>query len=430
MIGKSLAAASMALIFLTNDCTAQGEAAVPFLLISPYAETNGMGQASVATFTDDPLAVIDNPAHLGMQSLTSYFSSGYNRSDLLPGFHQSNLWYKTFAFNAGMNLRKLFGIAPEVGFGMSYSRIYENLGDFIATSTSPAPLQTFTAYETSDQYTLAAGIDYWVKASAGITFKHIFSNLGAFVLGGRLLRASATVDSYDYGLLLDVPFVEVVSRLREEPIQVSRHWSPIFDFRFGFAKNNLGDNEVFYFAFPPDPLPRYARIGVGFNLGILYKNDATQWQPVSFTWTIEANDILVRRYPELVDSSTSRIVREAYWEYQGGLGDINFLDEIILGHTNAQTIKKKGWELTFGGMFCFRGGTFEEDPKHGNRRFSTTGWGFRTSGITKLIPVGNFLGFILHHVDIRYDHSELTPDEVDHPLAGTKFDSVDILVLN
>jgi len=228
-----------------------------------------------------------------------------------------------------------------------------------------------------------------------------------------------------------VPFVEILSRLGQEPIKVSQYWSPIFDVRLGFAKNNLGNQTVTYLeGVSSDPLPRYARIGLGFNLGILYTSDKVEFQPVAFKWTTEANDILVRRYPPVIDSSTQTVLRDGYWEYQTGLGDINFFDEVILGHTNAQTVKKKGWELNFCGLLSLRGGRLDEDPNHGNRRFSTSGWGFRTSGITRWLGSENVLGFILNHVDIRYDHSDLTTDEENHPLSGTKFDSVQIIILN
>jgi len=188
VIRTTLVSGVIILLFMTTECVGQGESAVPFLLISPYAETNAMGQASVATFTDDPLAPFDNPAHLGMQSLRNYFSSGYNFSRWLPGFSQSNLWYRTFAFNTGINLRKLLGVEPEVGFGLGYSSIYLNLGDFIISGPGgPIPFGTYTAYETSDQYTLGVGINYWIKASGGITFKHIFSSLfpSGFIQGRR-----------------------------------------------------------------------------------------------------------------------------------------------------------------------------------------------------------------------------------------------------
>jgi len=32
--------------------------------------------------------------------------------------------------------------------------------------------------------------------------------------------------------------VEILSRLGQEPIKVSQYWTPIFDVRLGFAKNN------------------------------------------------------------------------------------------------------------------------------------------------------------------------------------------------
>jgi hypothetical protein len=89
---------------LPGSLRAQGETAVPFLLISPYAEANGMGEASVAVITDDPLASIVNPAHLGMQVGKGRFSVGFNHSDWLPGFDIKNLYYRTYAINAGISL--------------------------------------------------------------------------------------------------------------------------------------------------------------------------------------------------------------------------------------------------------------------------------------------------------------------------------------
>jgi hypothetical protein len=415
-------------IVFSKNCFSQ-ESAFPFLLISPYAETNGMGEASVANHTDDPLAFMTNPAHLGIVSQRDYFSFGYNHSYWLPGFEQSDLWLRTYAFNAGINLKKLFDITPELSFGLGYSRIYLNLGEFQRT-LGPEVVGTYKSYETSDQFTLGLGIYYWVKASAGITFKYIYSKLSPVGTEQEQGEGIATVNTYDYGLLLDIPFVGILTQIREKPIEIVPDLSPFFNLSVGLAKNNLGDKKVIYIdPAQAEPIPRYARVGIGFDLGIVYNKGEVEWQPLSFKWTIEANDILVRR--------DSQVVNSLGWEYQDGLGDINFFDEVILGKTNPETIKKIGWELNFLEVFSIRGGRLEEDPMHGNRHFNTSGWGLRFAGIVKLlraidVPLATdkVIGFIVNHFDVRYNHSKITTDKLNQPLSDTKFNSINIVISN
>lgn len=146
------------------------------------------------------------------------------------------------------------------------------------TVNDPISLYTFNAYEKSEQYTVGVGINYWVKASGGITRKHILSNTQVIRVQGQW----------------------------EEPVQLLPNISPFLDFNIGRAKNNLGDKKVIY---NDDDqiyfLPRYARVGIGFDLGIVYNKEEVEWQPLAFKWTIEANDVLVHRFPP--------------WKYQYGL---------------------------------------------------------------------------------------------------------------
>ena len=168
------------LLFLALDCCAQGESALQFLLITPYAEANGMGEASVALLSDDPVALMTNPARLGMQGARNALSFGYTHADWLPRLNQKEMWLRSFAVNAGVNLKKEFGLSPDVSIGLAYSRVYLNLGQFSVTGPDgPEPIGTFDAHESSDQYSLGLGIDYWVKLSAGATYKHVNSDLGA-----------------------------------------------------------------------------------------------------------------------------------------------------------------------------------------------------------------------------------------------------------
>jgi hypothetical protein len=414
---------------LPGNLRAQGETAVPFLLISPYAEANGMGEASVAVITDDPLASIVNPAHLGMQIGNGRFSVGFNHSDWLPGFDIKNLYYRTYAINAGIALNELLDITPVLTLGAGYSRVHINLGEHTLTSPiGPEPIGTFNHYETSDQFTISAGFDYLIKASAGISFKQIHSKLGTHLTAQEMIGGEARVSSYDYGVLVRIPVIGGMSLIRDEPLRAGESFFPYFDVNFGFAFNNMGDKKVSYidgeFA---DPLPRYARIGMGLEAGFEYELDNVTLKPISLTLTREANDILVKRLPPRTWES---VVTHPDWEYRSGMGDINFFDEIILGKTNPETIMKTGWELGVLEIVYVRGGRFREAYHRGNRNFTTSGYSVRFGGIAKLLrstdatPANNgVMEFILNHLDIRYNYSKYSTVEKMHPLDDTVFNA-------
>lgn len=429
----------LAIIFFSiqlimTECLAQGESAVPFLLISPYAEANGMGEASVATLTDDPLALMTNPAHLGMQSQKNYFSFGHNYADWLPQFGRSDLWLRTFAFTAGLNLKKLNENALPLSFGVAYSRVYLNLGEFVRTSSvGPEEIGRYKGSESSDQLSFGLSVDYWVKASIGVTYKNITSEQSPIDTIGPTGRAKANL--FDLGLLVDIPVTRILYDLYE-PVELLQSLSPFFDFSVGLSRSNSGQESLTYSdAAHADPLPRYARAGIGFGLGFEYSQEQAEWRPLSFKWTTEASDLLVKRYSELRDPQ-GNIIRQAYFEYQSGLGDISFFDDVVMGHKKRQIEKRTGWEWNFLEVLSIRGGRFEEDPAFGNRNFTTTGWGLQFAGIVKLLRILNMsvnsegvIGFIVNHIDFRYNHSAIHAKE-NHPLNDTKFNSINVLISN
>jgi hypothetical protein len=70
---------------------AQGEAAVPFLLIQPSANLNGMAGAYTALPTNDTFGAYYNPAQLGFFGQCENFSYQYMKVDWLPSFNFSGL---------------------------------------------------------------------------------------------------------------------------------------------------------------------------------------------------------------------------------------------------------------------------------------------------------------------------------------------------
>jgi len=84
----------------------QGEAALPFLLISSSADANAWGGVSTSVASDDAISVITNPGQLGLFTLESYFSASTytNKTAWLSTFQQSDLTYNAQALAAGYNL--------------------------------------------------------------------------------------------------------------------------------------------------------------------------------------------------------------------------------------------------------------------------------------------------------------------------------------
>ena len=425
-------------LFLAGNCFPQEATfGLPFLTISPYTETNGMGTASVANCTDDPLSVMTNPAHLGMFSENQFISSGYNFSYWLPGYRIPDRWYQTFAINTGLPLNKISESAPPLSVGFGYSSVYLNVGKIIITKDSPEPIPPIYPYERSDQFSFGVGLDYCLKIFLGYTHKHITSSLPLDITGQRQ-EGDANVNAFDLGLLVDIPVIDIISKLQGKPVVIFHNTTPFFDLNVGIAQNNLGSSRVVYDdPARPVPLPRTARAGLGLNLGINYSKEEIVIKPISFKWTIEASAELIKSHSDTYDTTfdnEGNIIRindvQANWQYQSGLGDIKFLDEVILGKGNAQTMKAKGWEVNFLELFFLRGGRFEEDPTLGDQRFSTTGWGLRLSGLIKCLRILNVTpddktipGLILNHIDFRNDHSSWTTDDPKNPLNGTKFNS-------
>jgi hypothetical protein len=413
--------------FYSTLSFAQGEAAVPFLEMPTNAEMNGMGYAAVAHITDNPAALTSNPAHLGMQCLdNSIFTVSENYSKWLPEFHL-DLWANTTVVNAGINLKRFFPDLPSMSVGISYSNIYMNFGEFIRTGPdSPDPIGTFKAHDESSQFTLSVAADYYVRASLGITYKHVNSVLSNQPTSQETGLGKASADLYDIGFLVDVPFVPLISKIVNQPVPVYYNVSPLFNFSLGISENNFGQESLYYIdPGQADPLPRLARAGIELNLGLKYVKNDISWIPLSFKWSIEANDLLVKS--DSTGAST----------YQSGLGDINFFREVIFGKTNKETEKLKGWELNFGEFIYFYGGRFIEDPNRGDRNFTTDGYAVSISGLLKTLEVfrpemfeGNLMKYILNHINLKFNQSNVTTIDKTSPLNNTDYYSLNITFNN
>ena len=389
-------------ILFSSIIFAQADRVLPFINTPTSAEINGMGYTSVANITDNPTALTSNPAHLGIQCLyNSNFNFNENYSNWVP-MNNSNTWVLTIIARKGLYLDKIFPFLPSLCLGISYSNVYMHESIFIPEREGPDPAYTAIASEESNQFTLSLAMDYLVRASIGLTYKHVNSDLGNQPTASEQYYGSAAVDLYDVGCLFEIPVINLVSKITSKPITIYDNITPLFNSSLGISKSNLGQNHIFY----EDQvqgylLPRFARAGMGFTFGFQYDKDDISLIPFSLKWTDEANDLCV-----MTNSSGNSI-------YQPGLGDIDFFKEVILGKSKKGTDQLKGWELNFCESLYIYGGRFIDDSNLDYHNFTTNGFAVSSSGLFKTLALINpdmfqseFMKYFLNNIVLKFNQSK------------------------
>jgi len=400
---------------------AQGETAVPFLLITPSPQGLGMAGTSASQPTTDAFATIANPGQLGIFSLTNLFNASTYapRTDWIPQFHLPDLTYGVTAINAGYNFRELLSLPFNLSAGIGYSRVSLDLGTFMITNSSgPGVIGYFHSEEHSDSYSFGIGFDYHVRLGLGFNFKNIESRLSPIGTEGEKGAGSASVSATDFGVLLEVPMVKLFTDLSGISLDVAPRISPFLDLSFGYVKANVGDEVSYIDAAQADPLPRTAVAGLGIEAGLMGKSGKSDWKLVSFRLARQADDILVVRH------------EDGTFEYQSGLGDIGFWDNVVLGKENNKVTMRRGWQVQVAEVLYLRGGTVESP----GLSYATSGYSICLGGLMKLIglittgPVADesWVGFVADHFDLQFHTA--TYDETHSPIAGTRSQSLNLVV--
>jgi hypothetical protein len=326
-----------ALVFLPSATFAQGEAAVPFLQIAPNARADGMGEGGIG-LADDASAAHWNPAGLAFQrgqeiSLT--------HSNWLPQFQQADLFYDYLSYRNYM---------PEWGGTISGSITYLNLGEFNVTVNDPTVLSTFKGYE----FAVTGGYATQLSSNLGLglNLRYIRSVLAPIDVQGQGREGIGSTASFDIAAL----------------------WKARDNFNVGFNLSNLGPKITYIDAAQADPLP------TNLGLGFAYSPIVSQYNNV--TMIIDFNRLLVRRYPQIIDS--------VYNDNTGEMDPVVVQDPSVDGLPKSlvsawgdRALQKvtisAGVEYWYGApkLIALRFGYFYEAPDAGNRKFMTFGAGIR-----------------------------------------------------
>jgi hypothetical protein len=345
-----------------NNIYAQGETAVPFLLLAPDSRAGGIGESGTG-LADNGAAIFWNPAGLAFLSGSEV---SITHSNWLPQFNL-DLFYDYLTYRQYLE---------DVDGTVSASITYMNFGEFARTnSRSSDVIGTFTSFDA------ALTLGYATKVSndwgLGFNFRLIHSKLSD----------KPTEQEQGSGVATSVSF-DIAAMWRPEKLYIP--FVGDFDNRLSIGMNlsNLGPKIYYIDQEQADPIP------TNFRLGLAAKLFEDEYN--SLTFTLDFSKLLVDR------SDTGKARKNFYSTIFTAWGDESFDRELRDIVTSAGVEYWYGIPEEF--MFALRFGLFYEDPDYGNRKFATFGAGIK---------------YDLYAFDFSYLTTSLVGGDENHPLAET-----------
>ncbi len=388
---------SLFLILNFNQSFSQGEAALPFLYVTPSPQGTGLGWTGVSTPNNDAFGFYYNPAMIG------YFGQNNNLS--LQTYPGSINWLgmdyiniKSSGISAGYNFKnELNGINLSIGAGYISNRI--SFGNFNNGNSS------FESFDKYNAFSFGVALDYYITLSVGITFKDIHSVLSDLPISSINEKAQLDANAIDYGFLLSLPVLHLFDNTS---IQFSdSKLIPSFNYTLGYSRSNIGDEIYYIDPAQSDPLPLTARLGQTISFGLNYDTDDLNINMLNYDLILEADDILVsREYSTDITQMNNKI------NYQGLFGDIDFFDNLVKLKGNDKVVIHKGHSIKIAETITILKGSFA--GRGYDRVVKTNGLIVSSLGFTKWLSAisGNdVLGYISNHVELKYISSTIFDKE-------------------
>jgi hypothetical protein len=408
----------IAIAVLCSDLKAQGEAAVPFLLIQPSADIQGMAGAYTGLPSNDSFGFFYNPAQIGNFGRTDNLSIGYMHAEWLPQFDFSDLYFESSGFSSGYSLSRLPRPIP-VNFGFGYMKGYLNLGENVWTDETGAELGRFESKEWYDAYAFGASFDWYFLISAGFTYKSITSRLAPPIIIGSETKEynfDAKANAFDFGALVTMPFDRLYYGVFSGMFTERFMLYPVTNLSFGLTLNNVGDKIKYIDAAQKDPLPREAKIGYGLNMGLNMILNGISMDLFKVQLASEADDIMIKR------------LDDGGWKYTSFAEDISIKKNILQKHGDEKVVNRNGYSVECAEIIRFSYGKFYG---HGYSNIKTEGYSVRARGILKLVAALVYPGHslkILPHFDLVYSSSIYETADRAHPLNETEFKCLSLAV--
>jgi hypothetical protein len=359
LFSRLLLAGLFIVVLLPKAVNAQGEAAVPFLLLAPDSRAGGIGESGTG-LADNSAAIFWNPA--GIAFLTGTELS-ITHSNWLPQFGL-DLFYDYLTYRQ---------YVEELDGSVTASITYMNFGEFIRTGPdSPEEIGRFRSFDAA--LTLGYATKVHSDWGLGFNFRLIHSRLSDQPTANEQGKGVATSVSFDIAAMWR-PEELVIPLLNED---IGKKLS------IGFNLSNLGPKIYYIDRAQADPIPTNFRLGFAFKL---FDDEYN-----SLLYTLDFSKLLISK------DTVTNTSKEFYEAIFTSWADRPFSEEM------RDIVTSTGLEYWYGTpgdfLFALRTGFFYEDPSYGNRKFLTFGAGIRY----------DIYGF---------DFSYITAFEENHPLSET-----------
>ncbi len=291
----SLLLVSVMFLGLPKINYAQGEAAVPFLMLAPDSRAGGIGESGTG-LADNSAAIFWNPA--GIAFLTGSELS-ITHSNWLPAFNL-DIFYDYLTYRTYIE---------DLSGSITASITYMNFGEFVFTGEdSPQPLGTFSAFDAALTlgYATKLGTDWGI----GGNFRLIHSRLAPKSIG--------VGEEQGEGVATSVSF-DIAGMWRPSTLNI---FGAEFGNRFSIGANlsNLGPKINYIDQAQADPIPTNFRLGFAFQIISDEFN--------SLIYTLDFSKLLVSRTTTNVGDSTVSESDEWYQAVVTAWGDQSFSEEL------------------------------------------------------------------------------------------------------
>ncbi len=362
---------SMIFMVMPRSVFAQGEAAVPFLLLAPDSRFSGLGESG-SGLADNSAAIFWNPAGIAFLSGTEL---SITHSNWLPQFNL-DLFYDFLTYR---------GYFEDLGGSVTASITYMNFGEFVRTGeTDPTPLGTFRSFDAA--LTLGYATKVHPDWGLGFNFRLIHSRLSPQSVGEEEGSGVATSVSFDIAGMWRPEHLDIFGLNLDNKLSIGANLS------------NLGPKIYYIDQAQADPIPTNFRLGIAAQI--------IQDEFNSLVFTLDFSKLLVSKTSrQVIENGDTTTVSESDDWYEAiftAWGDKPISEEL------RDIVTSMGLEYWYGTpgdfLFALRSGFFYEDPSYGNRKFLTFGAGIR---------------YDIYGFDFSYITTSVFKDGENHPLSDT-----------
>lgn len=368
----------------------QGEGAITSLTLQQSPLLLGAGRIGAAIPTNDVLGFYYNPAILGYSSKENHFAFQF-MPEKTKYFSFQTL--NSYGFNLGYNFKSK-NLPLSIGFG--YLRNVVDYGSFVVTDSTMKEIGSYIPEDSFNSFSIGAGYTYFLNFNIGFSIKSFNSNLGGQYINGKIKEFEANGTAYDFGAMIITPFSKLFLNDIKYDLDTDWYLTPDVNFTLGYSLMNLGKKVFYIDPAQADPLPRTARLGYTFDLGMDMYLYGTKINSFDYSFTAEAGGVLIK-YNSL-----------GQFEYQSFIGDINIGRNLIELKNSDNISVHRGHIFRFFESFIITSG---RETSSGSSNIKTYGFGITSEGIFKILSssIGNsYLKYFLNHFTISYFDSNVS----------------------